>query len=314
MCSQSVLFRASFGVVLAGMLAVATLAQERIVTNPDVLALEVSNASGTATYTVDMSQSVWVVPGQELQWSLPGGPVALVDDTTGTPVATLADCGLYVHFSPTGSIDVDFTVLAGSSDTTVQLQSPMIDFSTLAAENANGRAYVSFDLVDGPDGFAQMTSIATPIGTGAFRARYNGQGDNGTIFAHMIYQISIEGAPGESAGSINANRTVPSIGFAPIGADVSSISVDVSYVVTAGDVVVTHSGFELDQPIPLVSCDEDVNVDGVVDTTDLSMVLQAFGACSGQTSFNAGADINADGCVQISDVSLLLAAFGDSCF
>jgi Two component regulator propeller len=54
----------------------------------------------------------------------------------------------------------------------------------------------------------------------------------------------------------------------------------------------------------------DVDGDGDVDLTDLSLLLASFGLCSDDPGFNAGADFDASGCVELSDLAVLLANFG----
>jgi outer membrane protein assembly factor BamB len=54
----------------------------------------------------------------------------------------------------------------------------------------------------------------------------------------------------------------------------------------------------------------DVDDDGDVDLADLSMLLTAFGSCSGDPGYNVGADFNASGCVDLSDLATLLANYG----
>ena len=54
----------------------------------------------------------------------------------------------------------------------------------------------------------------------------------------------------------------------------------------------------------------DVDGDGDVDISDLATLLAAFGACTGEPGFNAGADFDASGCVELSDLATLLANFG----
>lgn len=61
---------------------------------------------------------------------------------------------------------------------------------------------------------------------------------------------------------------------------------------------------------PPLPCPADINCDGVVDITDLSIQLANFGSISATP---CDGDIDGDGDVDITDVSLLLAAFGTAC-
>ncbi len=54
----------------------------------------------------------------------------------------------------------------------------------------------------------------------------------------------------------------------------------------------------------------DADLDQDVDLADLARVLVAYGTCSGNGAYDAGADIDADGCVGLGDVSTLLENFG----
>jgi hypothetical protein len=66
-------------------------------------------------------------------------------------------------------------------------------------------------------------------------------------------------------------------------------------------------GFDCDgNPI---SCPEDLNDNGMVEVSDVLLLLSDFG-CNTECSV---ADINGDGNVSVADVLLLLAAFGEAC-
>lgn len=54
----------------------------------------------------------------------------------------------------------------------------------------------------------------------------------------------------------------------------------------------------------------DVDGDQDVDLTDLSLLLVAFGACSGDAAYLPAADFNDSGCVDLTDLSILLANYG----
>lgn len=54
----------------------------------------------------------------------------------------------------------------------------------------------------------------------------------------------------------------------------------------------------------------DLDGDGHVGLADLALMLAAFGACTGDPTFNLQADINGDGCVGLQDLAVLLASFG----
>jgi hypothetical protein len=66
-------------------------------------------------------------------------------------------------------------------------------------------------------------------------------------------------------------------------------------------------------PAPCESCLADVNLSGVVDLSDLTALLSAFGSCYGDPSYTIETDLNGDGCVDLGDLTLLLSAFGFTC-
>lgn len=54
----------------------------------------------------------------------------------------------------------------------------------------------------------------------------------------------------------------------------------------------------------------DLDADLDTDLTDLSLLLAAFGACSGDASFSPEADLDANGCVDLADLSMMLHYYG----
>ncbi len=56
-------------------------------------------------------------------------------------------------------------------------------------------------------------------------------------------------------------------------------------------------------------CPEDLNNDGVIDLSDLSILLTHFGSTGGP----ADGDINGDGNIDLIDLSMMLTVFGTTC-
>lgn len=54
----------------------------------------------------------------------------------------------------------------------------------------------------------------------------------------------------------------------------------------------------------------DLDGDGDVDLSDLTLMLAAYGSCSGDASYLAAADIDESGCVELGDLTTLLANYG----
>lgn len=57
----------------------------------------------------------------------------------------------------------------------------------------------------------------------------------------------------------------------------------------------------------------DLDFDGSVGLSDLSIVLSSFGSCSADSGYEARADLDGSGCVELADLAELLALFGTSC-
>lgn len=71
----------------------------------------------------------------------------------------------------------------------------------------------------------------------------------------------------------------------------------------------------LGQDIYCTRCPGDLNGDGVINLTDLSIMLTSFGLCEGSAGYNPNADLSNDcnTCIGLTDLSRLLAVFGTAC-
>lgn len=61
------------------------------------------------------------------------------------------------------------------------------------------------------------------------------------------------------------------------------------------------------------SCAGDVNGDCLVNLSDLTSLLSAFGCCQSDPCFASEGDINHDGCINLTDLAVLLSSFGTPC-
>jgi len=72
-------------------------------------------------------------------------------------------------------------------------------------------------------------------------------------------------------------------------------------------------GYRLSASADAAPCLGDIDGDGTVDLTDLSMMLAAFGSCDGDSNFNKLADFDDSGCIELGDLAALLGVYGSAC-
>lgn len=61
------------------------------------------------------------------------------------------------------------------------------------------------------------------------------------------------------------------------------------------------------------TCLGDLTGDGVIDLSDLALMLSAFATCAGDPAYNPDADLDGDGCVALSDLAIQLSVFATTC-
>jgi hypothetical protein len=70
----------------------------------------------------------------------------------------------------------------------------------------------------------------------------------------------------------------------------------------------------VDAVVMIEFCPGDVDLDGLVDQTDLGIVLASFGLCPGETGYSAQANLDTgDPCITQADLGILLSRFGLPC-
>lgn len=141
-------------------------------------------------------------------------------------------------------------------------------------------------------------------------------------------------SPGQAALDIDglldlsapfASATAPQAGITS-GAGAATIALDTNEV-SAGLYTDTFTVATSDEDVPgagvhLISATlnirvrrliGDVDNDCDVELSDLTMLLAAYGRCSGQPGFPWEADVDNSGCIDLGDLSALLADFGRAC-
>jgi hypothetical protein len=198
-----------------------------------VFEIQATNAQGTATFQVPLTagsgnsdyyswssnQTIELRDGQELIGSLASGRVDVFSDP---------------------AISLNFSMQAGTTPTTFTVKSALLSFPTVTG--ASGRASAGINLTDFDGDGASLTALA-PL-TGAYLANYNGFVPGGATFANMIAQISVDGI-NNPFGTSTGGGMQPAVGYMPIGAPVSNISTQISFMVSANDLASGTSVFEV---------------------------------------------------------------------
>ena len=60
-------------------------------------------------------------------------------------------------------------------------------------------------------------------------------------------------------------------------------------------------------------CPHDIDGDGNIGLSDLSLLLAAYGSCSGDGNYDAAIDFDGSGCIDLADLADLLSAYGVPC-
>jgi hypothetical protein len=131
-------------------------------------------------------------------------------------------------------IIMNYEILAGESNGTFMVKSPLVSFPTIPGVVSKGRATVGYTLSDFSDGIpAKLEGLDPGAGLGIFTAQYNGFVPNGTEFANLIEQLATD-----NGGTLTATAAQPPVGtWLNIGVDVYDSSVSHGFTLTANDLM-----------------------------------------------------------------------------
>lgn len=232
-----------------------------------VLELQVSDTSGaSASWSIDVGVGQRDAATDSYDWIL-AQPVPIEDIARGEVVATMVDCSLSVEGT---NIDVNFTLQAGSRDTTAVLTTGLLEFGGVEdSDQQLGRATAAISVTDLNGDSALLRGLGTP-GTGAFRARFN---DGATRFTTLVSQVFV-GAFSTAAGFQND----PAVGYRPVNSTtVLSMDSELAFSLTKFDLASATTTFDFIGPRQFqLFNDGDMNCDAIFGINDIAGFVTAL--------------------------------------
>jgi len=222
---------------MAGCVAIASSSTMATFSDP-FIRVTATNASGTGTFEVPLADvTINPMTGTGM-YILPMSVNVMMGPTV---IATITQMTSFVR-PATGSlpnlISLGFTMRAGTSDTTLLIDSTLFGINDIPSGEA-GRTSGGITITDQNNNGAAFTGANT--GGGAFNPYYNGlTPGTGTAFTSVLLADSV--GPG---GTHTMNMAVPGGGaYTPLP-DVTTMSSRWNFVLTAGDQVGVTSVWEV---------------------------------------------------------------------
>ena len=184
------------------------------------LIITASNGSGSGTFQVTSDQLNF--NDGVYSWS---GSNIVIENGSGDTIALVESITLAYRQDPV--ITLFFDVMAGGTDTFFSITSGLLSFPTI--QDPNAAASVGLTLTDSDvNGSASLVG-ATSTGNGfAYLAQYNGLVPGGTTFVEAIDSLSVNVPAGSTSTSFNS-------GFSIVPGDVSSMSAEIAFQLSAND-------------------------------------------------------------------------------
>jgi len=228
--------RALVCAAMAGCVAVAASSSMATFSDP-FITVTATNGSGTGVFTVPLADVTINPMTGTAMWILP----APVDIMSGPNViATITQMTSFVRplsGSLPNLISLGFTMRAGSSDTTLVVDSTLFGINPIIDEA--GRTSGGITITDQNNNGAAF--LGNNVGGGAFNPYYNGATPGtGTAFTSVLLADSV--GPG---GTHTMNMAVPGGGVYTPLPDVNSMSSRWNFILSAADQVGVTSVWEI---------------------------------------------------------------------
>jgi len=250
---------AASGLILGvvGILFIAPQATAEIA-YPDVaLRIEINSDAGAAVFEVALDDFAWDSGAQLLWWEAEEA-IELIDPGSEVLLATLESAEFEIV--DCSKINLNLGLLAGTENVTVVASSGLLEFPAIPADSAEARASASLFVRD-LDGDGVYIMGEGGDGTGACRAYYNGDAQEGVRFTHLVSLVSAG-----NGGSASGSQSAPPAGYLAVNQEVWSMELTAAFVLSANDRAAAACSYDFN-PDP-EACELDTDGDGLPDWLD----------------------------------------------
>ncbi len=299
------------------------------------LTIKVPRSTASQSYTVEVTATSGTLKASAsvflslTKFNLLSEPriLSLPEDSTGVAAITITSTNGF-----SGAVQLGATVSTPGpklslSSTNVELTAGSVTSTLSVSVGANSQGVYLIN-VTGTSG-SELETLTLSLVVGPFTIHINSNNEFkgvsvstvGPVVVDLSNQLSLAGrirvtATNSSTGVslFTGNYTIvrlPIIALFARGISKASLLLDIpiSPYPLASEVVLTFSGNQTSIQVG-VTRNPDVNLDGVVDQVDASIIEPAMGCMAGMKCFNPRADLDADGIIDGVDVGILEAFMG----
>jgi len=232
-------FRGSFvrsaAVAIVAVSALVSTPAVADLTGPGILVIATDDAGNVSRFTAEAVQTpdgwAWATDEPIEMWAN--------DNLLATLNPGGSPGGLGVTYVADPVVNLNFSVQAGGSTTSIVIASALLSFPTI--NSPVGAASAAFSLTDANGDGATLVGIGDPAGAqGGYLAQYNGYAGSlsGTTFAEVHQMMSAA-----AFDTTTATVDVPGAGTTPIGVPVFDMSSVISFRLSANDLASGTTNF-----------------------------------------------------------------------
>lgn len=224
--------------LVAGAMAFASSAAVAGITDPGLI-IEASNANGSGTYQVFLSNGSWSknTAGHDVwRWTSPAEGYDIFDDNFNV----IAHVGLMqCEMVSDPQVTVNFSVNATALATNFAITTGVLSFPSGIASGAMGRATAGVTITDNDGDGATLNG---GFGGFGYRANYNGTIPSGSVFSTLLNGPLVAAAD-DSATLSQSTGGYP--GYQAIGGAVNSMQAKFNFQLSPNDTASGTSFYEI---------------------------------------------------------------------